>query len=402
MIKFMYRAVDRQGKKLSGVMLADTPEEVARILREKMLYITTITVMPTTITTRFITKQELSCKRLALLFSQLAMVVESGIPLVSGLQIIREQLVNKSQQRSMEMCIREVENGRRLSESLRQTSLFPPLALQLIRMGEANGILDYSCQVLALHYTKRAEQIGQLRNALAYPLFICLAAFCTLLVAVLFVIPVFAKLFEQTVSVLPWPTRFLLQSSQIFSEYCYFFAVGIVIIAIGGICFFSSNRGQAWGEQWAWQCPVVRSLYRDYHWQRIFSLLSVLLSGGTPLLDAVVELADIGSSVRISSQLALVQKNLQNGLALSVSIEDAGLSSPFIGQMLHIGEKTGDMEKSLERIGKFYEKELEIKLVRFQSLAEPIVICILGLVTAFVVFGIMLPIFDMVTVGIQI
>jgi len=402
MIKFVYRAVNHQGEKLSGIMLADTPEEVARILKEKMLYITAVNVMPTTITSRFIMNQELPCKSLALLFGQLAMILESGIPLVNGLQIVKEQLMKKSQQRGMEMCITEVENGRRLSESLRQTILFPALALQLIGMGEANGILDYSCRVLSVHYTKRAKQIVQLRNALVYPIFVCFAALSTLLVAVLFVIPVFAQLFEQTLSALPWPTRLLLQSSKFFSEYYYFFIVGIGCVVIGGLCFFSSDHGRAKGEKWVWQCPVICELYRNYHWQRIFSLLSVLLSGGTPLLDAVGEVAVIGSSLRLRNQLTVVQQNLQNGLPLSASMKEAGLSSPFIGQMLHIGEKTGNMEKSLEKIGIFYTKELETKLVRFQSMAEPIMICILGLLTAFVVFGIMLPIFDAVTVSMQV
>ena len=294
-----------------------------------------------------------------------------------------------------------VNEGSSLANALGEhKNVFSDLYINIVRAGEASGTLDIVLLRLADFLETQAALTSRVRGALIYPMFMFFIGGGVLFFTMTYVIPRIAKIFEESSSSLPFMTLILIKISDFLNNYILFILLFIIILVFAAFRFNKTEKGQMFFDRLMLKVPVFGKLTSMVVISRFTRTLGTLLSSGIPLLDALeIGEAVMGNKV-YGKTLQEVRVNVREGASLAQPLKESGVFPPLVTRMIAVGEQTGEMEAMLSKVADIYDQQVETMVATLTSLLEPVMIVIIGAVMAFIVFAVLLPIFNLTsTIG---
>lgn len=397
---YAYKVRDKAGKVHSGSLDAENTALVANKLRQ-MGYV------PISIDQKNAgVKKEVSIpglsnrvklKDVAIFSRQFSTMINSGLTLLRALSILVVQTESKHFSNVIDTLRTDIQSGSSLSQAMsRHPKVFNRLYVAMIRAGESGGNLDVTLNDLATTIEKQVELRGKIRAALAYPGMVLALVCCILTAMLLFIVPIFKKMYASLGGTLPLPTRLLVMISNIFVH-----AFPLVILAFVGAVFaykrwVRTEPGRQSRDRLLLRVPIFGGLVRKTAMTRFSSTLATLLSSGVPVLESLDITAETVANVVVANGVKAIGDGAKRGEPMSRPLEDHPVFPPMVIQMMAVGEETGALDSLLRKVATFYEQEVERTVEALTSLLEPLLIVILGGAVGAMVVSLYLPMFDII------
>jgi type IV pilus assembly protein PilC len=265
----------------------------------------------------------------------------------------------------------------------------------MVAAGEAGGILDTILNRLAKHIEKAAKLKKQIKSAMVYPLTIMGVAVVIVAILMIWVIPVFAKMFSDFGGALPAPTQIVINASNFSKHYAPYMAVGAVLGWIGLKRSYKTQMGRKLMDRTALKTPVIGDLIRKAAVAKFTRTLGTLISSGVPILEGLNITAKTSGNKVIEEAIATARQSISEGKTVSDPLGKTKVFPPMVVQMIAVGETTGALDAMLGKIADFYEEEVDAAVAALTSLLEPMLMVFLGAIIGFIVVAMYLPIFKM-------
>ncbi|GAB6099059.1 type II secretion system F family protein [Halanaerocella petrolearia] len=394
---FHYQAIRDNGDKLEGRIKAETRKEVIKKLKAKNYYVVKVGQDNKLRAGNWLTSlKSVSSQELALFSRQFATLLNAGLPLVSILTVLEEQLIDNQLQEIISEVNQEVQAGRGLANSLSQyNNLFPELMINLISIGEDRGILDKILEQLATYFEMQAELKQQLRSVLTYPLILIVTSIAIIIFLVTFIVPTFTTVFASYGLKLPWVTRSLLKIVDFIKINWELLLLSNLFIIISLTIYYKTEKGHWQLDYIVLHCPVIGKLLNKRLIIRFSQILGVILKGGSDLLAGLKSLQKASNNQVLKKRLDKLQTGVEQGQSLSSLLIGDDFYPQLLIQMVKVGEKTGDLEGMLLEVADYYRQDLEYDLERLVSMLKPTVVILLSGVVTIIVFAVLLPLFSL-------
>ncbi|HEX4428521.1 MAG TPA: type II secretion system F family protein [Frankiaceae bacterium] len=395
---YAYAVRDRAGKMINGHLEADSPALVATKLKAMGYAPINITEanagMKREITIPGMGKK-VKLKELAIMSRQFATMVNSGLPLLRALRILAEQTESKELSRVLHEVRADVEGGSALSVAMAKFSpkVFPPLMINMARAGEVGGFLDTVLLQVAENYEAEVKLRGKVKSAMTYPVIVFIMAMLMCTAMLLFIVPVFAKMFSTLGGKLPAPTRLLMDASDILKSYFPIFFLMLVGFIIVWKKVKHDERVRNVVDPLKLKMPVFGNLAKKIALSRFARNLGTLMSSGVPILQSLEIVAGTTGNVVLSRAIADVQESVRSGESLTAPLSNHSVFPPMVVQMMAVGEDVGALDEMLAKISEFYDQEVEATTEALTALIEPLMIAFLGGVVGSMVIALYMPMF---------
>ena len=399
---YEYRALDKKGKNIKGIIDAESELQVRSKLRSSGKYPVSIKVSRSKsgITGKKSGTigifERVKSEEINVMTRQLATLLGAGIPLIQALTSLVDQTGNTALKKVIAQIRESVNEGHTLTQALGEHSkLFPAIHVNMVRAGEASGSLDVVLEKLADFGEKQEVLKGRLRAALIYPIFMAFIGSGILFVLITYIVPNITQVFDEMDKVLPLPTLFLIGLSEFLKGYWW----GILIVCCLGFLglrlFIRKSYGRSIWDLVKLKSPVVGNVTQKVILARFASTLGSLLGSGVGLMTSMKIVHTLVNNVHVSAVIDDAMAQIQKGQNMSDSLSSSVWFPPMFVQMIAVGEQSGSLEEMLKKVAQAYEREVEISIVGMTSLIEPIMIVAMGAAVGFVVLSILLPIFEM-------
>jgi type II secretory pathway component PulF len=399
--EFLYRAVDpRAGSIVKGTLEAASESAATGKLKAQGLTPLEVTLKSNTGLHRDIklpwATKSVSAKSLALLSSQMAGLINAGLPLMRTLSILIEQSDDKKLQPALVQVQADVESGSSFSGALsRHPQTFPPLMLSIVKVGESGGFLGGALTSIANNYKREAELQNKVRAAVTYPIIVLIVAVVGVLAMVTFVVPVFERMFIGLGSALPLPTQILVSLSK--SMWWVLPAIALLIIAT--TIWWRANKNTEQMRRVVdpikLKLPIFGKLTTKIAVARFARNLSMMLDAGVPIVQALAIVGQASNNWKIEQAVREVQESIRQGRSFAAPLAKAAVFPPMVAQMVSVGEESGTLSEMLASIADFYEDEVETATSQLSATIEPVLIVGLGIVIGGMVISLYLPIFTL-------
>ena len=400
---FEYVALDSRGRERKGFVDAPGVAAARQALREGGIYPVEIrqaqekksSALSSALEIGFL--QKISAKEVSIFTRQLSTLLGAGIPLVPSFTVLLAQTKNPLLQKILAQIRADLNEGKSLTASMENyPRVFPPFYINMVKAGEASGTINLVLERLADFSESQQELVSKIRSALAYPLIMLLVGSLVILLLMTFVVPKITGIFADMEQTLPMITVVLIAVSNFLKSFWWL----ILLIIFAGIAAFKylttgTQAGRRLWDSFRLKAPVWGSLNMKIAVARFSRTLATLLQSGVPLLSAMEIVRNVVNNVYIGEAITRAAKDVEEGQSLAVPLAASGLFPPMVTEMIAIGEQTGSLEKMLNRIAIAYETEAQSDVMVMTSLLEPIMILLMGLIVGFIVFSILLPIFEM-------
>lgn len=390
---FKIRVMDRQGNRMTQFLSAESEADAKQKISEKRWYILYVEERRDW-HSYFGISRILEARRLALFFRRLATMVQSGISIGQSWRLVIQDIPGKERQARLLASMEQMENGFSLSETMRQSRLFPVLACHVVQAGEESASLDQVFELLGRYYEGCHKQRQSLRNALIYPSFLLLGTAALLAGAIFFILPVFENMFVELAVPLPVATQRLLQILNILRQYANLWVPFICLAAFSLLMAVKSPKWRSHMEIVMLTPRPIKEFFLALCWQRFGRLLFIQLSGGITLVRAIEAAIPAVPLMWFRKRARLLKLFLEQGMSLSVAVKQSGIANVYIETMLTVGESTGKYEEALQAICMYYEWSMENRIKRWQRLLEPAILVLVGITIGSILVCLLLPMFD--------
>jgi type IV pilus assembly protein PilC len=385
----------RGGAVHKGEIEADTRETAVATLRQQHIIVTTIKAKPKDLTLPGF-GGKVSEKDLVLFTRQFSTMIDAGLPLVQCLDILSKQTENKTFSKTIVEIKKEVEAGSTFADALRKyPRIFDDLYVNLVQAGEIGGVLDVTFARLAGYIEKARSLKGKVKSAMVYPAAIIFVAVSVVIFLMIFVIPVFAQMFQDFGGTLPWPTQLVIGLSNFMKRYILF-AIPVLIAA--GFVFkqyYRTESGKRVVHRYLLRVPILGPLLQKAAIARFARTLSTLLGSGVPIIDSLdITARTAGNKVLEEAVLGSIG-SIREGQTLATPLAKHPVFPPMVVQMVEIGDVTGELDSMLSKLADFYEEEVDRAVEALTAMLEPMMMVFLGTVLGFIIVAMYLPIFKM-------
>jgi len=394
---FNWEGLDKKGKKLQGVTEAISVAYVNAMLRRQGVNPTKVRKQTKSI---FQTKKKITPKDISIFTRQFATMVESGIPIVQGIEIVAKGHENPSVQQLLTAVKQDIESGTTLSAALGKHKLyFDALYCNLVQAGEQAGILDDILQKVATYKEKIEAIKGKIKSALFYPAAVIVVAFIVTAILLIFVIPQFESMFKGFGAELPALTQFVVELSRGMRQWWW-----LIFGSLGGSVAFiaytykRSEKMQHMVDRLVLRAPVVGEIVKKATIARYARTLGTMFAAGVPLVESLDSVAGAAGNRVYYDGVNAIKNEVSTGTHLRVAMEHTGLFPNMVVQMVAIGEESGELDKMLGKVADFYEQEVDDAVESLSSLIEPMIMAFLGVVVGGLVIAMYLPIFKLAAV----
>jgi len=394
---YAYRARDMGGNLVTGTLEVDSKAQCIDVLKQKNYYIIDIKeeVVKQDILD-FGSFKKVKIKDIAVFCRQFATLINAGIPIVTALATMKEQVENKRLKNALREVYEEVQKGKSLSDAMKkQGDVFPVLLYNMVEVGEVSGTLDKVMNEMADHYEKENELNQKVKSALTYPVIVSFVAVLVVIFLLTNVLPIFVGLFKNAGVQLPLPTRILIAISSSISHYWYFHIGGIVLIFYSVSSFLKTSQGRRIYDRMLLNMPIFGQLNRKILTSRFTRTLGTLISAGIPLIAAMEVVEKVVGNTIVSEGLRKAQEDIKKGLPLSEPLKKMGIFPPMVIQMISVGESSGSLDSILNKAADFYDGEVDTAVSQMTTLLEPLIIVMLATVVGFIVVSIIMPLFQL-------
>lgn len=397
MATFSYQARNWEGKVISNEIEGESKEAVVAKLREKGFFVTSIKEKRSVASLPFLGVGKVTSKEVAVFAQMFAVMIGSGVPLVRCLAILQVQMENPAFAKVIGTIRSDVEGGCTFSAALaKHPQAFDELFVNLVKAGEAGGILDKILNRLAGYLEKAEDLKSKVKGALTYPVVVVSIAVLVVIGLILFVLPQFKSIFQSMNVDLPVVTKLLLQISDYFQEYWFIILPGMALVPICIVHFFKTSQGRRIYDTNILKVPAFGLMMRKVAVARFTRTLGTMISSGVPILQALEVTAATAGNIVVKEAVDKTRLSIREGDTIADPLKTSGVFPPMVVQMIAVGEETGELDKMLMKIAEFYDTEVDNAVKGLTSVIEPIVIVFMGVVIGGIVMAVFMPMLKLV------
>jgi len=394
---FAYKAQSRQGEILEDEIEGNDAMSVATTLRQQGLLV--IDVKEQSVGQKDILEpfKKVKLNDLVVFTRQFTTMINAGLPIVRALYVLSEQTSNKKLKETLDDVRKEVEAGLALSEALeKHPKVFSRLYTEMVRAGEIGGILDDVFLRVAGQLEKDQELRRKVKSALTYPIVVLVLAILAASFMLIFIVPIFAQMFEDLGGTLPLPTRIAMGLSDVMTSIW-----GVLVYAgmIGGVIFFlrwrKTENGRKAVDPAMLKIPArIGDIVQKVALARFARTLGTLSAAGVPILQSLEITATSSGNYVIEKALLKSREAIREGLPIYQPLESEWVFPPMVTRMIAVGEETGDIDGMLAKIAQFYESEVDAAVKALTSIIEPLMIVVVGAIVGGIIVAMYLPMFQ--------
>jgi general secretion pathway protein F len=399
MAVYEYKAFNKKGKTITGIIDADSTQEARTKLREEDVFITdlfeTRSAQEKKSPTNIVLFARIRPIEISVMTRQLSTLLNAGIPLVEALSAVIDQIDNKGLKKIMSQVRESVREGMSFADALlRHPRAFSQLMVNMIRSGESSGSLEIVLLRLADFLEQQVELKRKVLSALIYPSVTISVALLVLLFLLVYVVPSVTQIFADMKQSLPLPTAILIAVSEFTKSYWWLFLLLAVALFSGVKAYTRTDKGQIHYDRIKLRVPLFGSLVRKIAITRFARTLGTLLKNGVPLLNALDIVKNVVNNRILESTIEEARTHIGEGSSIHDPLKRSGVFPPIVIHMIFVGEKSGTLEEMLQKVADTTDNEINSTISTLTSLLEPIMIVGLALVVGFIVLSILLPIFE--------
>ena len=420
MSQFSYKAVDRGGGHVKGTIEAIDRRSAVVVLADKGHFVTDLFEKDNAPGVASQTKdgekvpldlsqflrfgsRRVSSKDVLAMTTQLSTALQAGLPLLNGLELIREQQHKPGMREMLGELVNAVSSGQSLSEAMeKHEKIFNPLYLSMIRVGETGGILEQTTAQLAGILTRDEKIKTNMKNASAYPIFVLCIGLASVVIIITWILPTIIGTISETGALLPLPTRMLIGMSGFSKALLTKFYGWIFLAMIGAGLYYLSRWTKTVGrikwDAFKLRIPVLGSVLRTIAVGRFARTLGALTKGGVIILEALSVVRDTLGNELLGREIDVVAEKVKRGESLAEPLSESGYFPPLLVQIVSIGEQTGKLDELLLNAAETFDTDADSAIQRFMAIFPAMLILLLALVIGFIIAATLLPIIAM-TVG---
>jgi type IV pilus assembly protein PilC len=400
---FSYTARDRAGAQTNGVIAAKDPTEVREVLRNKELFVTTLKEQagpsaPGAGGLPFKSKK-VKLNELVVMSRQMATLVRSGISIVECLHAVGMQTENPTLKQAVNEIRLDVLTGSTLTDAMRKHSrILNEMYVSLVQAGEAGGVLERTLEIAAKQFDQEAELQEKVKAAFVYPMVVLVASVGVVFFMLVFIVPVFAKVYEQFHATLPPVTLALVMLSSFVLHYWWMVIVGGYAAMWGLRRYIRTPAGRMVFDRLMLKLPLLGPLNRKIAVARFTQTFAGATQAGVPILRALAISASTSGNVVIMEAIKKVAGFVKDGATLTVPLEQTGQFPPMVTRMIAAGEQSGNLDTMLEEVTHFYNRDIEYTVNKLTKILEPAMTVVVGGIVLFVLLALYMPIFNLTNV----
>ncbi len=394
---FTYKARDRQGQVHQDQIEGESTMAVASSLRQQGLLVIDIKeqgVGQKDLLEKF---KKVKLTDVVIFTRQFATMINAGLPIVRALYVLSEQTTNPKLKETLTSVRKDVEAGLALSEALdKHPDTFNRLYVEMVRAGEIGGILDGVLLRIASQLENDQELRRKVKSAMTYPTVVLVLAILAASFMLIFIVPIFAKMFEDLGGTLPLPTRIAMGASDLLTGFG-----GVVFFAalIGGVILFmrwiKTEPGRKFWGQTVLKFPVkIGEVVQKVALARFARTLGTLSAAGVPILQALEITGTSAGNWVIENALMKSRDSIRQGIPIYKPLESEPVFPPMVTRMIAVGEETGDIDGMLAKIADFYESEVDATVKSLTSIIEPLMIVVIGGIVGGIIVAMYMPMFQ--------
>ncbi len=391
--EYAWTGTDRRGKKIKGKIRAANDAIVRADLRKQG--VTPIKVQKQ-ITLSF-GKPKITSGDIAVFSRQLATMMKAGVPLVQALDIVGKGHDNASVQELILAIKADIEGGTSLTNALRKHPLyFDDLFCNLVEAGEQAGVLETLLDRIATYKEKTESMKKKIKKALVYPASVIVVGIVVTAILLLFVVPIFAELFESFGAELPAFTQLVLNLSYFIQDYWWAILLGIAAtVIVFSNLWKRSPKFRELLDRAMLKAPIFGSIMHKSALARFARTTSTMFAAGVPMVEALESVAGATGSIVYGKAVQEMREDIATGQSLRLAMEQQQLFPHMVRQMVAIGEESGALDDMLSKVADFYEEEVDNAVDAISSLMEPLIMVVLGTLVGGLVVAMYLPIFKL-------
>lgn len=396
---FKYEGVDANGKKAVGQIDAATEKEVRKLLRAQSIRVKKIvapTILEFDLGAWMVEKgfaKSVTNKELCTFTKQLAIMIGAGVPILQSMEILYRSEKNPSLKLSIKKIATDVGEGKTIAEAMSQQKGFDKLYCNLVRAGEAGGILDTILKKLATHMDKQEKTKAQIKSAMMYPSVVVGVGAAVIWAMMVFVVPQFTGMLKESNQEIPWITQFVIDVSNFMGAYTPIMVPGAIVGLTMFMSYIKTPTGKIMWDNFSMRVPVFGGIIIKGNLSSFANTLGTLLSAGVSLIDALdICIETIDNSV-IAKDIKEVKKKVTEGKTLTEPLSKIEYFPELVTQMIRVGEQTGQIDEMLARVAEVFEEEVDNLVTGMTKMIEPLIIVVLGGIIATILVAMYLPMF---------
>ena len=400
MATFSYAAINSHGLEANGEISAPDASAAREQLRVRGLLASYLEELPASgedsVRTVF---KKIKPKSLQIFSRQFATMIEAGLNVVSALVILEEQTDDKYLAQVIRELRGDVEGGLLLSQALgRHPKVFSRLYVSMVEAGEAAGILDQVLDRVAFQIEKDTQIKRRVKGAMIYPVMVLLFATLVLIGMLMFLVPIFVKIFSQLGGELPMLTQWVVAASDLMRTRWFIIIPGIFGTIAGFRRWKKTDSGRKIWDRIKLRIPMrIGQVVLKVTMARFSRTLSTLVAAGVDIIKALEITGQTAGNWVVEDALATVREKVHEGVPIAQPLIDNDVFPPMVAQMVKIGEETGELEKMLSKIADFYEDEVDSSIQSLTSIIEPLMMIAVGCMVGVIIIAMYLPMFKMLT-----
>jgi len=398
---YVWEGRSRKGTIEKGEISANNEAAVRLQLRRQQIQAIKIETKPKDIlkSLKLPKRKGVKEKELVVFTRQFATMIDAGLPLVQCLEILASQQVNPAFKEILQKVKGDVEAGSTFAEALRKhPRVFNDLFCNLVAAGEAGGILDTILNRLAAYIEKTMNLKKKVKGAMVYPTVVLSIALIVVAGLLLFVIPVFQKMFADMGGTLPAFTQFVIYLSELVRRYFIFIAGILIVLIVSFVRWYRTEKGRAIVDDMLLKIPVIGDLIKKVAIAKFTRTLGTMLSSGVPIIEGLDIVARTSGNKTIERAILKTKASISEGKTIAEPLGGSRIFPPMVVQMISVGESTGALDSMLSKIADFYDDEVDAAVSALTALIEPALMVFLGITIGGLVIAMYLPIFQMASV----
>lgn len=395
---YRYVAYTRAGERVQGVLNVPTEAAAEEALwRSDYVIVSLRPVRPgADLAAMMPTFFGVKTRDLIVFSRQLATLIESGITILAGLQMLAEETASKPLKRALEKVSEEVQEGETMSNALRkQPHVFPAIYSRMIEIGERMGNMETVLRQLATYMEKRESLVRKLRGAMAYPSFIILLAIGVVFLMINFTLPGIMGLFSEFEVELPITTKILIAVTNFFMAYRTRIIAAVVLVVAVAALYLRTPLGKRQKDMLLLKIPIIGDINIQSSVAQLCHTMSILLRAGLPMSEIMNLIVETMGNTIIKEAFGRVRTEMLQGQGLSEPLRQEKVFPRLLAQMVRVGEETGTLDSNLETLAVFYEEEADRKINTLTSMMEPALMLFVGGMVGFLAVSVILPMYSL-------
>lgn len=394
---YKYKAINAEGKMLDSTITASDQDELVRQLQKLDLIPVKIQEKETAKKVQRKFGRRIKTQTIILFTKQLHTLLKSGVPILSSLNAIKEQNPDPGFRQMVEMIAKDIEQGSKLSEALGKFSkVFPPIYLNSIRVGEVSGTLDSTLVYLHQYLEQEVKVRKNVKRAFRYPILVISGLIAAFIVFITMVIPAFIPIFQSFTIELPLPTRILIWIHGVIQGNGILLSLGFIGLIIALYFYRKTPRGKYQFDYFLLKLPILGTLLNKVSISRFAKIFYTMNRTGVPVIQTFELLESNLENEVFSREMNVILSKIKKGQGIANSLSQSPLFTPFIVEMVAIGEKAGSLDEMLDNVSQYYDSEVNETIDNMTSMIEPVITVVLGGMVLLFALAIFLPMWDLI------